>query len=729
MSEKAKKKSRDAGNEKRLWNMATSLRTEIDSSEYRKTAVAMIAAFRLADDNEWKAVKNAEDSEKAYALMKKLFDRYELSDILPDQLKNLSIETLSSIMEECESFDGSFGDVYEYCLKSFAENEGKRGGEFYTPEIIHALIRRMFRPKAGASVYDPCCGAGSVFFRMGKNIRASGQEKNPDTRLMAETAAIASGMKLDLGSSSADTLRNDLHAGESFDYVISNPPFNVKSKKPIPNDSRWQWGFPDGPTENYAWLEHMLSHLNSSGYMACVLTISSLTSNAKSDKAVRRKFVEGGYVDAAVILPRGLFYSTPIPVCLWIMSRKKTDRVLFINSYDRLDEKRIREIAACWNSFKNGGAPEYIKFSAIASVDEIAEKKYDLSPNSYIKFSSRKSRPGTEYVSLADACVIKRGYSESGGTLYPLYGSSDAYEKTDRLCPVSETILIGRKGTIGNPRYVTGEFGVSATSYYIQSIKVPGLSLKYLYSYLRTVDFSVLDSGSGAPSLSSSVFSSIMIPVPEKSLQDSTAALSDSVSAAESALVSCVDSSADLMISLYRRTDFHAEKTTALGKISHIKKGETPSGNGSVPFVNASVLTHPALCQYAGRCESRNTSPSGTLLVSYKLSMGRVGFAPLVCTWNEGIAGIEAELPLRLYLFCFLREFEWDQLPSTSCLGRAVNLKILGNIEVPVPDGKCLYRFYKQAKPLYESMMHSAAAVMALRSDSERALGNVMEDL
>lgn len=733
MAEKKEKKKKTASetvadSEKRLWRMATSLRTEIDSSEYRKTAVAMIAAYRLTENAEWKDIRNAETTEEAYKLMKALFDRCGLSDILPEALKNLSRETLESIMTECESFRGSFGDVYEYCLKSFAENEGKRGGEFYTPAVIHALIKRMFRPKPGASVYDPCCGAGSVFFRMG-NIRAYGQEKNPDTRLMAETAAMASGMKIDLGSAPDDTLRNDLHTGRTFDYVISNPPFNVKSEKPIPDDDRWQWGFPSGPTENYAWLEHMLSHLNDGGQMACVLTISSLTSSSVSDIAVRKAFVDGGYVDAAIILPRGLFYSTPIPVCLWIMSRRKTDRVLFINSYDKLDENRIRAVAACWKEFHKGGAPEYLRFSAVAAVNEIAEKNYDLSPNSYITFTARKKRPNTRYISLADACEIKRGYSESGGTLYPLYGSSNAYARTDKLCPVSETVLIGRKGTIGNPRYVKGEFGVSATSYYIKAVKVPDLSMNYLYRYLKTIDFSVFDSGSGAPSLSSGIFKSIMIPIPEKSVQESVGRLSDSASDAEKALMSCVDSAADIMTALYRRTDFHAEKISELGKISHIKKGETPSGKGTVPFVNASVLTHPTLCRYAGRCESSNASPAGTLLVSYKLSMGRVGFSPLACTWNEGIAGIEADLPLRLYLFCFLREFEWDQLPSTSCLGRAVNLKILGDIEVPVPDADCLNRFFMEARPLYESMMHSATALMQLHRDNERALGNVMKSL
>lgn len=717
--------------EKVLWDIAEILRTEIPSSEYRKTAIAIIAASRIADHDEWETIMNAETSQQVSDRINALFARYDLAGMLPPQVSTIRRSVLDGIMKRCESFEGSFGDAYEYCLKAFAEGEGKRGGEYYTPPVIHELIRKMLSPQPGSSVYDPCCGAGLAFFRMGDGIRTFGQEKNEDTWLMAKAAASAQHMKLDVGDIPGDTLRNDLHRDELYDYVVSNPPFNVKVKSPIPDDERWICGKPEGPTENYAWLEHMLSHLNENGYMACVLTISSLTSSAVSDRTIRKKFVDEGYVDAAIILPRNLFYSTPIPVCLWIMSRKKTDRILFINSYDVLDKKRIEEIASCWHEFEGGGFPAADGFCACSDIKSVSEKKYDLSPNSYITFFQKKASSDVEYVRLSDACDIVRGSSESGGTLYPLYGSSDAYGKTDALCPVNETVLIGRKGTIGNPRYVKGEFGVASTSFYIKKVKDQRLSLYYLYLYLQTIDFSMFDSGSGAPSLNSSIFRRIIVPVPDASAQKS---LSDAVSAADAsydALSASADRAADLIMMLYERTlsEKSRQQFCRLDQICHIKKGETPSGTGTLRFINTSVLTAPSVRRYAGTCSGSLLAPEGSLFVSYKLSMGRVSVSPFACTWNEGLAMLDAKMPVRIYLFCFLRSFVWNQLPSTSCLGRAVNLKVLGGISVPVPDAEEFKHFIHEATPIWKGMISDAASAVKIQERRQSVIKSVFDAL
>lgn len=714
-------------NEKQLWNIAQQLRTEIPAAEYRKVIISVVAASRLAGEGEWQEMLEAEKSEDVAEMMEKLFLRFDLSGLLSPELSNLPRSTLDEVMKKCASFEGSFADAYEYCLKTFAEHDGKNNGEFYTPLKIHKLIRLMLKPRSGESVYDPCCGAGLVFLRMGQGLKMYGQEKNKDAWLMAKAAAIAQKIEINVGAAPEDTLRKDLHEGEFYDYAISNPPFNKKMTFSVPDDARWICGKPEGVTENYAWLEQMLSHLKESGRMACILTISSLTSSNISDREIRKAFVDGGYVDAAIILPRGLFYATTIPVCLWIMSRRKTDRVLFVNSYDNLTEDRISEIAAVWHQFEAGETPDQTHFCRCASVSEIAEKDYDLSPNSYISFFSDHKKEGIRYVSLADACVIRRGSAKSGGSRYPLYGSSDAYEKTNTRCSVRETVLIGRKGTIGNPRYISGDFGVSDTSYYIKSVIDPDLDLRYLCAYLQTVDFSVFNNGSGTPSLGKNAFSSIIIPVPDRTFQISVAETIEGLDASHQILAKSADAAAKLIISLYKKHFSSASSSRSLKEFCHIKRGRTPSGAGKIPFVNASVLTHPVVSSYAGFCREMNPAPKGSLFVSYKLSMGRVSFSPVECAWNEGLAMLEAPLKERLYLFGFLSTFQWDSLPSTSCLGRAINLPILGSIQVPVPKSDQLDQFYSRAYPIWLSMISSAAEACQILSQRADIINSIFK--
>lgn len=715
-------------NEKQLWNIVQQLRTEIPAAEYKKVIIAIVAASRLAKENEWQEMLEAKKSETVAEMMENLFIRYDLSGLLPPELSKLPRSTLDEVMKKCASFEGSFADAYEYCLRTFAEHDGKNNGEFYTPFKIHKLIRLMLRPRSGESVYDPCCGAGLAFLRMGQGVKMYGQEKNTTAWLMAKAAAIAQGIDTAVGSVPEDTLRKDLHEGEFYDYAISNPPFNKKMTLPIPDDERWMCGKPEGATENYAWLEQMLYHLKETGQMACILTISSLTSSNKSDRAIRKAFVEGGYVDAAIILPRGLFYATTIPVCLWIMSRKKTDRILFVNSYDVFNEERISKIASVWHQFEAGETPEQPHFCRCASIREIRQKDYDLSPNSYISFFSNEKREGVRYISLAAACVIRRGNAKSGGSLYPLYGSSNIYEKTDMQCPVHETVLIGRKGTIGNPRYVSGDFGVSDTSYYIKSVIDPNLDLRYLCAYLQTVDFSVFNNGSGTPSLSKNAFSSIIIPVPDRSFQISVAEAVEGLNDSQQILAKSADAAAKLIISLYRKSFTpSASSFRSLKEFCHIKKGRTPSGEGQVPYVNASVLCHPVVSNYAGFCHEVDPAPKGSLFVSYKLSMGRVSFSPVECAWNEGLAMLDAPLKVRLYLFGFLSTFQWDSLPSTSCLGRAINLPILGSIQVPVPKSDQLDQFYSQAYPVWLSMISSAAEACRIRSQRLNIINSIFK--
>ena len=227
------------------------------------------------------------------------------------------------------------GRVYEYFLTMFASAEGKNGGQFYTPSCIVRLIVAMLAPYRGR-VLDPACGSAGMFVQSEKfvlehggrlgDISIYGQESNPTTRRLALMNLAIRGMEGDLGPEHADTFRRDLHKDLRAQFVIANPPFNDSDWHRVEDDVRWKYGVPPKGNANFAWVQHFIHHLAPDGYAGFVLANGSMSSNQSGEGDIRKAIIEDDLVSCMVALPGQLFYSTQIPVCLWLLRRDKSGR-------------------------------------------------------------------------------------------------------------------------------------------------------------------------------------------------------------------------------------------------------------------------------------------------------------------------------------------------------------------------------------------------------------------
>lgn len=323
------------------------------------------------------------------------------------------------------------GHVYEYFLGQFALAEGKKGGQYYTPKSIVTLIVEMLQPFKGR-VYDPAMGSGGFFVQSeefieqhgGKvangrsgQISVYGQESNPTTwRLAAMNMAIR-GIDFNFGAGPADTLLNDLHPDLRADFVMANPPFNMKEwwNEKLSQDSRWIAGTPPQGNANFAWLQHMLYHLAPSGSMALLLANGSMSSNTNNEGEIRKTLIEwnddkktGDYVECMVALPGQLFTNTQIPACIWFLTRdkqnglalnkKKRDRrgeFLFIDARqvgymkDRVlrdftfDD--IQRIADTFHAWQQGvGYEDVPGFCYSATLEDVRKHEHVLTPGRYV---------------------------------------------------------------------------------------------------------------------------------------------------------------------------------------------------------------------------------------------------------------------------------------------------------------------------------------------------------
>jgi type I restriction enzyme M protein len=304
------------------------------------------------------------------------------------------------------------GQVYEYFLGQFASAEGKRGGQFYTPASIVKTLVAVLAPHHG-KVYDPCCGSGGMFVQSERFIEAHGgkigdvsiygQEANPTTwRLAAMNLAIR-GIDFNLGKEPADTFVRDQHADLRADFVLANPPFNVSDwwHGSLEGDPRWVYGMPPQGNANYAWLQHVLYHLKSTGRAGIVLANGSMSSSQNSEGDIRRAMVEADKVEVMIALPGQLFFNTQIPACLWFLVKEKRVRngeVLFIDARKlgsmisrvqcEFTEEVINKIAttvAAWRG--EADTTEYqdvAGFCRSVTLAEIAEHGHVLTPGRYV---------------------------------------------------------------------------------------------------------------------------------------------------------------------------------------------------------------------------------------------------------------------------------------------------------------------------------------------------------
>lgn len=275
---------------------------------------------------------------------------------LPASNFSALIDEIDKIHEdETHPMNDLIGKTYQYMLNAFAIKTADEKGEFYTPDNIVDLITALIEPYKG-KVYDPCCGSGGMFIQSYKFVEAHrgdinsisvyGQESNPDTWKLAKMNLGIRGIPANLGKREADTFSQDQHKNEKFDFIIANPPFNLKnwrSENDLVNDPRWAgYGLPPVSNANYAWILHMLSKLSINGVAGFLLANGALADSDTTE--IRKNLIKNGKIEAIIVLPREMFYYTDISVTLWIMNNNKGARKVIQDGKEVMLRDRTNEV-------------------------------------------------------------------------------------------------------------------------------------------------------------------------------------------------------------------------------------------------------------------------------------------------------------------------------------------------------------------------------------------------
>jgi type I restriction enzyme M protein len=346
----------------------------------------------------------------------------ELKNVLPkdfgkEQLDKVSLGQLIDLVsdldlkKENENSKDLFGRVYEYFLGEFANAEGKKGGQFYTPKSIVKLMVQMIEPYKGR-VYDPACGSGGMFVMSEKfveehqgnikDITIYGQESNQTTwKLSKMNLAIRNiNSKFVLWNTEGSFLK-DTHPDLKADYVLANPPFNQSDwgQELLRDDARWKYGLPPSGNANFAWIQHMIYHLAPHGVMATVLANGSLSSNTSGEGEIRKNLIKNDLVDCIVALPKQLFYNTGIPACIWFLRKEKQTRkneILFIDASEmgfmkdrvhrELSEEDTEKISQTYHNWrKNPEKYEDINgYCKSSNIEEIEKQGFVLTPGRFV---------------------------------------------------------------------------------------------------------------------------------------------------------------------------------------------------------------------------------------------------------------------------------------------------------------------------------------------------------
>jgi len=314
------------------------------------------------------------------------------------------------------------GRIYEYFLSQFASAEGKRGGQFYTPNCVVKLLVEMLEPYQGR-VYDPCCGSAGMFVQSVAFIRAHasgngnggraradisiyGQESNHTTWRLAKMNLAIRG--IDGQIAHGDSFHNDRHPDLRADFILANPPFNVSDwgGERLAEDRRWRYGVPPRGNANFAWVQHIVHHLAPRGAAGFVLANGSMSSSQSGEGEIRKALIEAGLVDCMVALPGQLFYSTQIPACLWFLARDRRDggfrdrhdEILFVDArnlgrmvdrtHRELTDEDIARIADTYHAWRGEkGAGDYADtpgFCKSAALEEVRKHGHVLTPGRYV---------------------------------------------------------------------------------------------------------------------------------------------------------------------------------------------------------------------------------------------------------------------------------------------------------------------------------------------------------
>ena len=443
------------GFEKEIWDAACILRGNMDAAEYKQVVLGLIFLKYISDKFEarYKELVDEGDGfeedrdeytscnvffvpEKArWAKMAESAHTPDIGKIIDDAMiliekenvrlkgilpKNFArpeldkrrlgdvVDLFTNIkMKEKGDTRDILGRTYEYCLAMFAEQEGKKGGEFFTPACIVKTLVEFLKPYNGR-VYDPACGSGGMFVQSAKfvenhqgninNISVYGQDSNPTTWKMAQMNLAIRGIEANLGSYNADTFFNDCHPTLKADFIMANPPFNLSDwgADRLKDDVRWKYGLPPSGNANFAWLQHMIHHLAPNGKIGMVLANGSLSSQSGGEGDIRKNIINDDLVSCIVAMPTQLFYTTQIPVSMWFLSRNKKQKgkTCFIDARKMgtmvsrklrvLSDADIAELARTFDAYENGTLEDKKGFCAVVTTEQIAEQDYILTPGRYV---------------------------------------------------------------------------------------------------------------------------------------------------------------------------------------------------------------------------------------------------------------------------------------------------------------------------------------------------------
>jgi type I restriction enzyme M protein len=373
------------------------------TSEYEFKSIG-----RLLDD----ALEAVEkDNPKLKNVLDKSYARWRVDEALPGLIDEFSKVPFHHGSLRAKDI---LGHIYEYFLGEFSIAAGKRGGEFYTPKSIVTLIVQMLEPFQGR-VYDPCCGSGGFFVQSerfveehgGKvgQLSVYGQEANPTTWRLASMNMAIRGMDFDFGKEPASTYTRPQHPDLRADFIMANPPFNMKAWKDgvKDDDVRWKYGVPPEGNANFAWMQHMIHHLAPHGSMALLLANGSMSSNTNNEGEIRKAIVEADLVECMVALPGQLFTNTQIPACIWFLTRSKAARngwqerkgqTLFIDARnlgymkDRVlrdfKPEDVAKVADTFHRWKRGEGVDEPGFAKATALEDIRKHDHVLTPGRYV---------------------------------------------------------------------------------------------------------------------------------------------------------------------------------------------------------------------------------------------------------------------------------------------------------------------------------------------------------